>query len=228
MATGVNWSIDEITLALALYFRTPYGKISPRNPEVISLAQQLNRTPGAVSYKLGNLATLDKRVLESGRKGFANVSHKDRLVWGEYVDINGDIALQRLTERVTNICKLNELHAESILMAEDPVIPSGPTTKVVERLERCYQSMFRSVVLSRHQGKCAVSGLKLDSLLEAAHIVPWSEDESIRLEPSNGLALNPLLHKAYDKHLLGIDGLGTIYVSKKLMAHAGNAPMKSF
>ena len=72
MAAGKPWSIDEITLALALYFRTPYSRISTRNPDIQALAAQLNRTPGSVSLKLGNLANLDLRVLQSGRKGFAN------------------------------------------------------------------------------------------------------------------------------------------------------------
>ena len=99
MTARINWSIDEITLALALYFRTPYSRITTRNPEIQALARQLNRTPGAVSLKLGNLANLDKRVLESGRKGFANGSKNDRVVWDAYVDDKGDIALQKLTLR---------------------------------------------------------------------------------------------------------------------------------
>ena len=228
MSQRVNWSIDEITLALALYFRTPYGKISERNPEVIALAKQLNRTPGAVSLKLGNLARLDRRVLESGRKGFANGSKKDRVVWDDYVDTTGDIALQRLTQRVADICVENDLQAEPILNAEAKLVPLGPTTRIVTRMERCYQSMFRSVVLSRYEGQCAISRLHLDSLLEAAHIVPWAEDEKIRLEPNNGLSLNPLMHKAYDQHLLGIDGAGIIHVSKQLLNNAGNEPMKTY
>lgn len=229
MAAGEPWSIDEITLALALYFRTPYSRISTRNPDIQALAAQLNRTPGSVSLKLGNLANLDLRVLQSGRKGFANGGKNDRIVWDQYVGKDGDIALQRLTERVDLICQgNNDLRAESILISSNHIEQHGPTTREVTRLERCYQSMFRSVVLSRYEGRCAVSGLHLDSLLEAAHIVPWAEDETIRLEPNNGLALNPLIHKAYDQNLLGIDGGGIIHVSKELLDNAGNQPMHAF
>ena len=101
MTARINWSVDEITLALALYFRTPYSRISPRNPHIQALARQLNRTSGAVSLKLGNLATLDKRLRESGKKGFANGSKNERVVWDAYVNTNGDITLQKLTKRVT-------------------------------------------------------------------------------------------------------------------------------
>ena len=228
MTARINWSIDEITLALALYFRTPYSRITTRNPEIQALARQLNRTPGAVSLKLGNLANLDKRVLESGRKGFANGSKNDRVVWDAYVDDKGDIALQKLTQRVADICVDQDLQAEPILTGEMRILPPEATTRVVTRIERCFQSMFRSVVLARYEGQCAVSGLRLDSLLEAAHIVPWSKDETIRLEPNNGLALNPLMHKAYDQHLLGIDAAGTIHISKELIFNAGSQAMHTF
>lgn len=231
MAAGKLWSIEETTLALALYLRSPKGKSSvPSTPiaDIRALARQLNRTDGSVSLKIANLASLDRRVIESGRKGMANCSENDRRVWNEYVDGNGDIALQQLTDNVDSICRLMELNPESILIANSADIPIGPTTHQVTRLERCYQSMFRSVVLSRYEGQCAVSRLHLDSLLEAAHIIPWAEDESIRLEPYNGLALNPLIHKAYDQHLLGIDGGGIIHVSQKLLTNAGNDSMKSY
>ena len=46
--TGIKWSREEIILAFDLYCRTPFGKISQGNPEIIKLAQLLARTPGSV------------------------------------------------------------------------------------------------------------------------------------------------------------------------------------
>ena len=44
--------------------------------------------------------------------------------------------------------------------------------------------------------------------LVAAHIVPWSEDQSVRLDPSNGICLSPLVDRAFEKgHLLIDDDL---------------------
>ncbi len=77
----VNWSTDEITLALALYLRTPYNRIHPRNPEIQKLATYLGRTEGAVSKKLAFLELLKKRSLFSQPK--RNKSSKfvaDRLI----------------------------------------------------------------------------------------------------------------------------------------------------
>ena len=36
-------------------------------------------------------------------------------------------------------------------------------------------------------------------MLLASHIVPWSKDENNRTNPQNGLLLNPLLDRAFDK-----------------------------
>ncbi|MFD2718821.1 HNH endonuclease [Hymenobacter monticola] len=70
--------------------------------------------------------------------------------------------------------------------------------------------LFKRVVLDAYDYTCAVSGLKLLStrsspvpLLDACHIVPWavSHDDTI----SNGVALCPNLHRAFDRHLFWID-----------------------
>jgi putative restriction endonuclease len=70
--------------------------------------------------------------------------------------------------------------------------------------------LFKRVVLEAYDYTCAVSGLQLLSthsspvpLLDACHIVPWavSHDDTI----SNGVALCPNLHRAFDRHLFWID-----------------------
>lgn len=44
--------------------------------------------------------------------------------------------------------------------------------------------------------------------LVASHIVPWSEDQSVRLDPSNGICLALLVDRAFEKgHLLIEDDL---------------------
>ena len=81
---GMNWEHDETVLALELYFRTPYGSIHAHNPEIIQLASLLQRKPGAVAYKMGNLASLDPELRASGRKGLSNGAKIDKLVFDEY------------------------------------------------------------------------------------------------------------------------------------------------
>jgi hypothetical protein len=47
----------------------------------------------------------------------------------------------------------------------------------------------------------------------AAHIVPWSADETIRLDPSNGICLSPLVDRAYELGYLIINEERIVRVS---------------
>ena len=74
MTTLNRWSDDEVTLALMLYLSQPFGKLRSTNPDVVRLAALLGRSPGAVSFKLGNLGFCDNTLRERGVKGLSNVS----------------------------------------------------------------------------------------------------------------------------------------------------------
>jgi putative restriction endonuclease len=65
-------------------------------------------------------------------------------------------------------------------------------------------STFPRAVIWAYNYNCAVCGISLD-LIEAAHIVPISDPETID-HPSNGLALCPLHHDAYDEGIFGVTG----------------------
>jgi len=52
--------------------------------------------------------------------------------------------------------------------------------------------------------------------LVAGHILPWARDEKNRLNPMNGLCLNALHDRAFDKGLITIDESYNIIVSKKV------------
>ncbi|WP_369126652.1 HNH endonuclease [Sutterella massiliensis] len=84
------------------------------------------------------------------------------------------------------------------------------------------------MILAGYGNRCAVSGLKSATLVEAAHIIPWAEDESLRLQPANGIALNSLLHRAYDCFLIGIDGERRVHVSRELRVGAEDSRLQSF
>ena len=65
MAQRRNWNMAEVRAALALYLRTNFGRFHKTNPDVITLARQLGRTPSAVALKLGNLAA--RPIARSGQ-----------------------------------------------------------------------------------------------------------------------------------------------------------------
>jgi len=70
-------------------------------------------------------------------------------------------------------------------------------------VRRLHQHKFRARVLRAYQSRCAVCQLRHVALLDAAHILPDSDE---RGEPTvqNGLALCKIHHAAFDCHILGI------------------------
>lgn len=71
---------------------------------------------------------------------------------------------------------------------------------------------FRTIVLTNFGFSCAVCGLNVEPLLDAAHVRAWAKDECDRLNPANGIALCVLHHRAYDRGLLMIEQDGTIHI----------------
>ena len=67
---------------------------------------------------------------------------------------------------------------------------------------RSGQRRFKFWVLDRYGPQCAVCDLAFPELLEAAHICPWAEYGTD--DPSNGLVLCPLHHRAFDEGYLAI------------------------
>ncbi|GAC1674405.1 MAG: hypothetical protein NVS9B2_23850 [Steroidobacteraceae bacterium] len=65
------------------------------------------------------------------------------------------------------------------------------------------QQKFRRALLKRYGNACAVSGCRVEDILEAAHIWPYRSDEDN--DPSNGLLLRADLHTLFDLNLLAID-----------------------
>jgi len=64
------------------------------------------------------------------------------------------------------------------------------------------QRAFAEAVKSNYNMKCAVTGIATREFLVAAHIVPWSMDPSIRLDPSNGICLSLIVDRAFEKGYL--------------------------
>lgn len=60
------------------------------------------------------------------------------------------------------------------------------------------QRIFSAAVKRNYGGKCAVTGISVGGFLVASHIVPWCEDQDIRLDPSNGICLSLLVDRAFE------------------------------
>lgn len=67
------------------------------------------------------------------------------------------------------------------------------------------QKAFAGAVKANYGYRCAITGIENKDFLVAAHIVPWSEDQSIRLDPSNGICLSLFVDRAFEKGYLVIE-----------------------
>ena len=207
------WARDELILAINLYCKLPFGKMHKSNPDIINFAILIERTPSSIALKLGNFASFDPTLRERGIKGASNASKLDKIIWDEFYN-NWDSAIlaseQLLAEKKkTTVVKMNEIKIEEFLLEG----------KEKERLikVRVNQSIFRTMILATYNSKCCITSIGNVDLLIASHIVPWSKDELNRLNPMNGLCLNALHDRAFDKGLITISSEDySIKVSSKL------------
>ncbi len=88
-------------------------------------------------------------------------------------------------------------------LAENP--NSAACIMQMVRTRGIAQSLFRDVLLRAYQYRCAFTDISFPSVLEACHIVPWATCRpEERLDVRNGLLLNSVHHKLFDKGLVTV------------------------
>jgi HNH endonuclease len=82
---------------------------------------------------------------------------------------------------------------------------------------RLGQGRFRTDVIERWGGACAVTGCRVPDVLRASHIKPWKISNSReRLDPANGLLLSANIDALFDAGLVTFDAHGKMIVSSLL------------
>jgi putative restriction endonuclease len=213
-----------LLILLNLYEKIPFGKFHQSNPVLIDVAARMGRTPGSVAMKLSNLASLDERLAERGIKGLAGASALDRALWDEFFTYHDELAPESealLSEMMTgNADTPIEVRPELITVLPQPEgHTEGSATVTVRRGQR----YFRQAVLNAYGGRCGITGLAIRELLIASHIVPWNQAEQHRLDPQNGIALNALHDKAFDRGLITFDTDLRLVLAPSLRDHFANA-----
>jgi len=84
--------------------------------------------------------------------------------------------------------------------------------------QRLHQASFRDAVISAYNGRCALSGLPEQLLLDAAHIIADMDMEYGQPVVPNGIPLSKIHHAAFDAHLIGIDPDYRVHVSDRLLS----------
>lgn len=213
-----NWTYNEVLLALYAYCHVPFNKASNTNPWIVKIANVIDRSPAAVKMKIGNLGAFDPELRSKGIVGLSKTSHIDEKVWNDYVNQWDKLA-----------CDAEKLLSDMGVGLIDNLknIPVG-TEEYRMAKRRINQQFFRAAVLSSYECKCCISGIIEPSLLEAAHIISWSENETERTNPQNGLCLNPFFHKAFDGFLLTITTDFKIKISERLFQMTKDSRMSQY
>lgn len=214
-------------MAFWLYCTENFGRLHQRNPLIIEVATQIGRTPSALAMKACNFASLDPRMLETGRVGLSGASAADRNLWAEFeanpTQLGAEACARWDTLRTPLESSEQEPTTRNNSLDRFPTAPRGPTEVVREVVVRRAQRFFRNTLLATYEEKCAVTGLAVPELLVASHILPWASEEHRRADPRNGLLLNALLDRAFDRHLIAFDDDFRLICSPELHRTAQSA-----
>lgn len=218
-----NWTKEETIIAFNVYCKIPFKDSNKNHPMIIEYAKIIGRSPSALNMKVGNLGRLDPKLKEKGIVGLSHGSKIERIVWEEFYANPEQFAYESecLIAKYAN----KSIEKSSKININD--LPNGKERETIVKL-RVNQSFFRSAVMTSYNNRCCVSGVGNPQLLEACHIVSWADDSHNRTNPENGLCLNSLFHRAYDKHLMAITPDYEIIISENFMEKVEDSTFEKY
>jgi len=160
--------------------------------------------------KACNFASLDPVQRARNITALGNVSRGDRELWEQFhqnpeeVAAEAEAAYSRLTG------------TEAPPLEVELEIPDGATDVLRLVRARRVQGFFRATVLASYEHRCALSDVAISELLNVSHIIPWSDNTARRADPTNGIALNALYDRAFDRGLITLDDSLCVVVSRRL------------
>jgi putative restriction endonuclease len=216
MRERANWTEEELILAFNLYCKIPFGQFHHDNPQVIELAKILGRTPSAVALKLSNFARLDPIHKKRGISGMSHGSKLEQVVWDKFNNNWEELAYE------SELLLAKSTGKNEIDIIEDiDTLPAGRDREAAAKV-RVNQNFFRSMILANYRNACAICSMPEPRLLVAAHIIPWSVDPSLRMNPTNGICMCVLHEKAFDAGLITITNDYLLMLSNEVKKYASN------
>lgn len=219
-----NWTYEEHILAFNLYCKIPFTKINSNYAPIKELASIIGRTSGSVAMKLANFARLDPFQQARNVSGLSQGAKGEEIVWNEFN--NNWEGLVYKSEQILARYKNDSLEYSSDIITSD-LPPPGKDRDALVKI-RVNQSFFRRAVIASYNFKCCITNIAIPELLIAGHIVPWSVKIEHRTNPANGLCLNALHDKAFDKGLMTITPDYKIKYSEKLLTDIRTTDFENF
>ena len=216
---GEVYKDDENQLVLELFMNLDYSQFKPENSDIVALSEFLREygydcSPGSIKAKLENLKSVNPEYTKDGRKGLSKICTFLRQAWA-YYEPRGFETLSMDAEAARMRISGGEWSAQSSVLDDDSGIvdvlidfPEGKEKEVLLKV-RTNQSVFRRRVLASFGNRCCITGMTGDKLLIASHIKPWAacvgDCAWQRTDPSNGLCLNALHDRAFDRGIITLD-----------------------
>ncbi len=103
-------------------------------------------------------------------------------------------------------------YSQEILTAAEKIMPFEE-----HKNDKVRDQGFRKAIVTLYEHRCALCGIRMltpvgHTVVEAAHVVPWSESYDDR--PTNGMSLCRLCHWSFDEGLMSVGKKYEVLVSK--------------
>lgn len=220
-----NWTREEEIIVLDLYCRIPFKNSSKNHPDVIKIAKLINRSPSSVNMKIGNFGSFDLELKRKGIVGLSNASKLDEQIWNEFNGSWDKLAFE--SEMLLRKFKNKNVFTSEKCDEEKVNVLGGE--KIISVKQRINQSFFRASVLSSYNNTCCITGINTPMLLIASHIKPWKNcSDSEKTNPCNGLCMNALHDKAFDRGYMTVTPKGKIRISNSISDIFGGAVVEKY
>ena len=221
-----RWTREETIIVFYLYCQIPFKDSNKSHPDVQRFAKLVDRTPSAVNMKIGNFGSFDPELKRRGITGLRNASRLDKEIWDEFHDnwqALIDESERLISEREKEVDGAPDVITPDIEAIEAYTQMQGKERLAVRRV-RENQPFFRKAILAAYESECCITGIDIETLLVASHIKPWAEsDSSEKLNPQNGLCLNALHDRAFDRGLIAVSDDYMIMVSGQVSYSSNDA-----
>jgi len=183
-----------------------------------ALQKQVREEQQAGGKSVWNLDHLPKSYLQNGYCSAALTSYVAFLVEFEYSSALLETFNTHQGSEESVVEKLDQPINYPAALLDD--LTSAEGKDIVREVKTWVnQRVFRDIILKIYEQRCCVTGLDVPEVNRASHIIPWAENESIRLDPRNGLCLSATYDAAFDRHLITLDDDFRIVLSKGLNEH---------
>jgi len=173
------------------------------------------------SWAQGPLDAGDNRKLNVAFEQQTPIILFEKPLANVYVPIIGVRVIDVLPER-----------RQFVIDLDDSGMRPSPTAtldkRYVKRLikQRVHQPVFRARVLNAYNKRCAICTLKYAELLDAAHILPDTDERGLPVV-TNGMAMCTIHHRAYDQNFLGVSPDYVVHINERMLADS-DGPMLQY